>query len=72
MRKRIFACFISSAILCCSLPAQDDIVQLQEHFLEAEYFFLNEDYQDARPAIFNSLKRFLTMGICYRIGVIPE
>ncbi len=69
MRKRIFACFISSAILCCSLPAQDDIVQLQEHFLEAEYFFLNEDYQDALPCYLQLYEKIPDNGnIAYRIG----
>ena len=69
MRKRIFACFISSAIHCCSLPAQDDIVQLQEHFLEAEYFFLNEDYQDALPCYLQLYEKIRDNGnIAYRIG----
>ena len=69
MRKRIFACFISSAILCYSLPAQDDIVQLQEHFLEAEYFFLNEDYQDALPCYLQLYEKIPDNGnIAYRIG----
>ena len=69
MRKRIFACFISSAILCCSLHAQDDIVQLQEHFLEAEYFFLNEDYQDALPCYLQLYEKIPDNGnIAYRIG----
>ncbi|HPY68062.1 MAG TPA: hypothetical protein PLP03_07865 [Bacteroidales bacterium] len=69
MRKRIFACFISSAILCCYLSAQDDIVQLQEHFLEAEYFFLNEDYQDALPCYLQLYEKIPDNGnIAYRIG----
>ncbi|HQB36776.1 MAG TPA: hypothetical protein PLI41_04440, partial [Bacteroidales bacterium] len=69
MRKRIFAYFISSAILCCYLSAQDDIVQLQEHFLEAEYFFLNEDYQDALPCYLQLYEKIPDNGnIAYRIG----
>jgi tetratricopeptide (TPR) repeat protein len=51
------------------LPAQDDIVQLQEHFLEAEYFFLNEDYQDALPCYLQLYEKIPDNGnIAYRIG----
>ena len=68
MRKRIFACIISSAILCCSLTAQD-IVKLQEDFIEAEYFFLNEDYQDALPYYLQLYEKIPDNGnIAYRIG----
>jgi tetratricopeptide (TPR) repeat protein len=51
------------------LSAQDDIVQLQEHFLEAEYFFLNEDYQDALPCYLQLYEKIPDNGnIAYRIG----
>jgi tetratricopeptide (TPR) repeat protein len=45
MRKRI-VCLLVIQLFCLSLYPQD-IKNLQESFLEAEYFFMNEDYEDA-------------------------
>jgi len=68
MRKRIFAIIISSAILLCPLAGQD-IIKLQEDFIEAEYFFFNEDYQDALPYYLQLYEKVPdNANIAYRIG----
>jgi tetratricopeptide (TPR) repeat protein len=68
MIKRSVWLFIS-LFFCISIYAQDTKA-LQETFLEAEYFLLNEDYSDAL-AIYLKLYEKLpeNSNIAYRIGV---
>jgi hypothetical protein len=67
MRRRIVL-FIFSVLFPSLLPAQE-IKSLQDIFIEAEYFFMNEDYSDALPyylQIYEKLPE--NANIAYRIG----
>jgi len=60
--------FITVLAFPISLSAQD-IKKMQESFLEAEYFFLNEDYSDALPFYLQLYEeRPDNANLAYRIG----
>jgi len=62
-------CVIFSLILSFSLIAQE-IQTLQETFLEAEYFFMREDYSDALPYYLQIFEKVPdNSNIAYRIGL---
>lgn len=68
MSKRIVS-LIVTAILTIQLFAQD-VKNLQEIFLEAEYFFMYEDYSDALPYYLQlSEKMPDNANLSFRIGV---
>ena len=67
MRRRIVL-FIFTILFPSLLPAQE-IKSLQDIFIEAEYYFMNEDYSDALPyylQIYEKLPE--NANIAYRIG----
>jgi hypothetical protein len=67
MSKKIFGLIIV-AIFSISVTAQD-IKSLQETFLEAEYFFMNEDYSDALPIYLQLYEKLPdNANLAYRIG----
>lgn len=60
--------FITVLAFSISLSAQD-IKKMQESFLEAEYFFLNEDYSDALPFYLQLYEEMPdNANLAYRIG----
>jgi hypothetical protein len=62
-------CVIFTLILSFSLLAQE-IQSLQEIFLEAEYFFMREDYSDALPYYLQIYEKVPdNSNIAYRIGL---
>ncbi|MCJ7448527.1 MAG: hypothetical protein MUO72_12635 [Bacteroidales bacterium] len=62
-------CVIFTLILSFSLLAQE-IQTLQEIFLEAEYFFMREDYSDALPYYLQIYEKVPdNSNIAYRIGL---
>ena len=62
-------CVIFTLILSFSLLAQE-IQTLQETFLEAEYFFMREDYPDALPYYLQIYEKVPdNSNIAYRIGL---
>ncbi len=67
MSRRIIILIVVN-VFSVSLPAQD-INSQQETFLEAEYFFMNEDYTDALP-LYLQLYGQMTdnSNLAYRIG----
>lgn len=67
MCHRILPIFIS-LLLSTNLFAQT-INSLQDNFIEAEYFFMNEDYQDALPFYLDLYEKMPdNSNIAYRIG----
>ena len=65
-RASLFLCLLLTAF---SLPAQDSR-SLQDTFLEAEYFFLNEDFSDALPLYQKVYEKMPdNANIAYLIGV---
>ena len=63
------AIFLIILVITHSLPAQDN-KQLQNTFLEAEYFFMNEDYPDALNFYLQIYsERPDNANIAFRIGV---
>jgi tetratricopeptide (TPR) repeat protein len=68
MIKRAVCLFITLAIIN-SVYAQEDN-SLQEQFLEAEFFFMNEDYSDAIGSYLKLYEKLPdNANIAYRIGV---
>jgi tetratricopeptide (TPR) repeat protein len=68
MSKRI-VCLIATIILTLSAAAQD-IKNLQETFLEGEYFFMYEDYSDALPYYLQLYENMQdNANLAFRIGV---
>lgn len=68
MSKR-FVCLIFTAIFIFPVLAQD-VKSLQESFIEAEYFFLYEDYSDALPIYLQLYEKAPdNANIAFKIGV---
>jgi hypothetical protein len=68
MSKRI-GCLIITTIFSISVLAQDN-KELQEKFLEAEYFFMNEDYQDAISSYLQLYEKLHdNANLAHRIGI---
>jgi tetratricopeptide (TPR) repeat protein len=68
MRKKI-ACLIVTTLFTFTLLSQE-AKNLQDIFLEAEYFFMYEDYSDALPAYLQLYEKMPdNANIAYRIGV---
>ena len=68
MSKRIICLTVSVAIFL-ALNAQDN-KNLQETFLEAEYFFMNEDYSDALTFYLQLYEKLPdNSNLAYRVGV---
>jgi tetratricopeptide (TPR) repeat protein len=71
LMSRVIFCIFASVVFSFQSMAQDSR-ELQDRFLEAEYFLMNEDYQDALP-IYLQLYEILpdnanlahSIGICY-------
>jgi tetratricopeptide (TPR) repeat protein len=67
MIKKI-VCLIVTPFIAVSLLAQE-VKSLQENFLEAEYFFMNEDYPDALPMYLQLYEKMPdNANLAYRIG----
>jgi hypothetical protein len=61
--------FIAVVLLPIAIHSQD-VKNLQDTFLEAEYFFLNEEYADALPGYLLIYEKMpANANIAYRIGV---
>ena len=68
MSKRVISLFIAF-ILSLSIHAQD-IKNLQNSFLEAEFFFMNEDYSDALNYYLQLYEKLPdNSNLAYRVGV---
>ena len=68
MSKKV-GCLIVTMIFALPLFSQD-IKSLQESFLEAEYFFMYEDYTDALPSYLLLYEKMPdNANLAYRIGV---
>jgi tetratricopeptide (TPR) repeat protein len=68
MGKRII-CLIVTTCFSVALFSQD-VKNLQESFLEAEYFFMYEDYSDALPAYLQLYEKMPeNANLAFRIGV---
>jgi tetratricopeptide (TPR) repeat protein len=68
MSKKI-VCLLFATLFSINLFSQD-IKNLQENFLEAEYFFLYEDYSDALPTYLQLYEKMPeNANIAFRIGV---
>ena len=68
MNKRI-VCLISAALFSLTLLSQE-IKNQQESFLEAEYFFMYQDYSDALPAYLQLYEKMPeNSNLAYRIGI---
>lgn len=68
MSKR-FVCLIVAMIFAFSITAQDT-KSLQDTFLEAEYFFMYEDYSDALPYYLQLYEKMPdNANLAFRIGV---
>lgn len=68
MGKRVI-CLIVTTFLSVALFSQE-MNNLQESFLEAEYFFMNEDYSDALPAYLKLYEKMPeNANLAFRIGV---
>jgi|WetSurMetagenome_2_1015567.scaffolds.fasta_scaffold63863_2 hypothetical protein len=69
MTKRYISLFIVSMAFCLSLYSQNNKM-FQETFLEAEYFFMNEDYTDALSYYMQLYEKLPdNSNLAYRIGV---
>ncbi len=68
MRKRISTLFVLFVLL---IPTQaQETRPLQDIFIEAEYFFVNEDFSDALPYYLHLIEKVPeNANISYRIGV---
>ena len=68
MSKRII-CLIVTILFSLTLLSQE-VKNLQENFLEAEYFFMYEDFSDALPAYLQLYEKMPeNANLAYRIGV---
>jgi tetratricopeptide (TPR) repeat protein len=68
MSKKI-VCLIVTTLFTLTLLSQD-VKNLQESFLEAEYFFMYEDYSDALPTYLQLYEKMPeNANIAFRIGV---
>lgn len=68
MSKKI-VCLIVTTLFTLSLLSQE-VKNLQESFLEAEYFFMYEDYSDALPTYLQLYEKMPeNANIAFRIGV---
>jgi hypothetical protein len=68
MSKKVI-CLIVTTLFTLSLLSQEVQTQ-QENFLEAEYFFMNEDFSDALPAYLLLYEKMPeNANIAFRIGV---
>lgn len=68
MRKKIVCLFVTSLFTLTVIS--QDVKNLQNSFLEAEYFFMSEDYSDAIPTYLQLYEKMPeNANIAFRIGV---